>query len=84
MNMHTFRLREIGKYEAMNWTPVELPVREPVAQHSENSTAQYRTKWAYRVGKMGASALMFLALGATGLWAVVDLVKIVVSSLKEK
>jgi hypothetical protein len=84
MNIHTSRQKEFGGPETMNWTPVELPVREPVALQSENTTAQSLMLQAYRVGKMGASGMMFLMLGATGLWTVVDLAKIVVSSFKVK
>ncbi len=47
-------------------------------------TAQYLLRRAYRIGKIGTSILIFLTLGVTGLWTIVDLVKIVIDSFKDK
>jgi hypothetical protein len=88
MNMHTFRLKEIHRTAAMNWTPVEAPIaedtEETTTRDSKPKPEQQLKIRLYRVGTRGASALMFLVLGATGLWVVVDLAKIVVSSFKDK
>ena len=84
MNIHTSRLKEFRRPESMNWTLVEVPIQEPVELQPESAMAQHLKRRAFRVGKRGASALFFLTLGATGLWAVVDLVKIVVGSFKNK
>jgi len=87
MNMHTFRQKEIDRSETMNWTPVgdsfADATEESNARVSGGMTGQNLTRQAYRVGKLGASALMFLTLGVTGLWAVIDLAKIVTEGRKE-
>jgi hypothetical protein len=85
MNTHTFRHMEIDGPETMNWTPVALSVREPVALlHSKGTSAQSLMRCAYRIGKIATSTLFFLTLGATGLWAVVDLAKLVIEWWKDR
>jgi len=84
MNIHALHQKEIGGPETMNWTPVEVPVREAAALHSKGMTAQYLLRRAYRIGKIGTSILIFLTLGVTGLWTIVDLVKIVIDSFMDK
>jgi hypothetical protein len=88
MNMHTFRLKEIDRSETVNWTPVEAPItkatEEAATPVSKGNAGLYLVRLAHRASTRGTSTLMFLVLGATGLWVVVDLVKLVVSSFKDE
>jgi hypothetical protein len=84
MNMHTIRQKKIGGPETMNWTPVEVPVQETAAPHLKGTTAQYLMRHAHRVSKIGTNTLIFLTFGATGLWAVVDFVKLVIEWWKDR
>lgn len=88
MNIHALHQKEIAGPETMNWTPVEVPVEETAEEAAtqvlKGMMVQYLLRHAYRVGKIGMSTMFFLTLGATGLWAVVDLVKIAIDSFEDK
>ena len=84
MNIHALHQKEIGGPETMNWITVEVPVREAAALLLKGMTAQYLLRRAYRVGKIGTSILIFLTLGVTGIWPIVDFVMLVVDSFKDK
>ena len=88
MNMHAFRQKEIDRPETINWTPVNVPVgeaTEKAATHIlKGMTVQYLLRPVHRIGKTVTSTLFFLTLGATGLWTVVDLAKLVIEWWKKK
>jgi hypothetical protein len=88
MNMHKFRLKEINVPEAISWTPVEVPIEETAEQAAKRASndvpGHHLLRRTYRIGQIGISKLVFLLLGATGLWAIVDLVKFVAEWRNEK
>jgi hypothetical protein len=88
MNMHTLRHKKIDVPGTMNWTHVGVTVRkatdEAATQVWKGNGGQQLVRRAYRVGTRCASGMMFLLLGATGLWTVVDLAKIVGTSFKDQ
>jgi hypothetical protein len=79
MNTFTLRQKDFDQPATTDWTPVEKPIGSSAeagaAQVSKGTTVQGPRHRALCIGRLSARGLIFLALGATGLWAVVDLVK---------
>ena len=88
MNTQTLRQMEIGGPETMNWTPFEVPVADvtekSATQVLKGITVPYLLRRTHRAGRIATRILIFLTLGVTGLWAVVDLVKIAVDTYKTR
>ncbi|MEK9662048.1 MAG: hypothetical protein VW644_09980 [Alphaproteobacteria bacterium] len=71
MNTFTLRQKDFDQPATTDWTPVE----KPIGSSAEAGAVQGPRHRALCIGRLSARGLIFLALGATGLWAVVDLVK---------